>query len=160
MGIITLYHGTPDKIVVPQYGGGDEKHDYVTGKNEVGSQPDEVESDLAELIEEVNAIGVKAPLKAEAYLHARFENIHPFADGNGRVGRTLLNYWLMINDYPPTIVYEEDRRAYYDALQAYDEQEDLIPLVQFLEAQMVKTWSRSTDGKKSTPHKKLNSFLL
>lgn len=31
MGIITLYHGTPDKIVVPQYGGGDEKHDYGKG---------------------------------------------------------------------------------------------------------------------------------
>ena len=119
-----------------------------------------MENDLAELIEEVNAIGAKAPLKAGAYLHARFENIHPFADGNGRVGRTLLNYWLMINNYPPTIVYEEDRRAYYDALQDYDEQEDLTPLVQFLEAQTVKTWSRSTDGKKSTPHKKLNSFLL
>ena len=28
MGIITLYHGTPNKLVVPQYGGGDEKHDY------------------------------------------------------------------------------------------------------------------------------------
>ena len=51
-------------------------------------------------------------------------------------------------------------RAYYDALQAYDEQEDLTPLVQFLEAQTVKTWSRSTDSKNPTPHKKLNSFLL
>ena len=38
--------------------------------------------------------------------------------------------------------------------------EDLTPLVQFLEAQTVKTWSRSTEGKKPTPHKKLNSFLL
>ena len=76
------------------------------------------------------------------------------------MGRTLLNYWLMINNYPPIIVYEEVCRAYYDALQAYDEQEGLTPLVQFLEAQMVKTWSRSTDGEKSMPHKKLNSFLL
>ena len=42
------------------------KHDYMTGKNEVGSQPDEVERDLAELIEEVNSIGAKAPLKAGA----------------------------------------------------------------------------------------------
>ena len=31
MGIITLYHGTPNKLVVPQYGGGDEKHDYGNG---------------------------------------------------------------------------------------------------------------------------------
>ena len=150
-----LTEGTYDErryIVNGERPGEFKKHDYVTGKNEVGSPPDEVENDLAELIEEVNAIG--------AYLHARFENIHPFADGNGRLGRTLLNYWLMINDYPPTIVYEEDRRAYYDALQDYDEQEDLTPLVQFLEAQTVKTWSRSTEDRSPAPQKKLNSFLL
>lgn len=51
-------------------------------------------------------------------------------------------------------------RAYYDALQAYDEQEDLTPLVQFLEAQTVKTWSRSTEDRSPAPQKKLNSFLL
>ena len=66
----------------------------------------------------------------------------------------------MINDYPPIIVYEEDRRAYYDALQDYDEQEDLAPLVQFLEAQTVKTWSRNMDSKNLAQHKKLHSFLL
>lgn len=137
------------------------KHDYVTGRNEVGSQPEEVKADLTELLEEVNDIGAKSPLKAGAYFHARFENIHPFADGNGRVGRTLLNYWLMINDYPPTIIYEEDRRAYYDALQAYDEQEELSPLVEFLEAETVKTWARTAGGSKAAvPHKRLNSFLL
>ena len=119
------------------------KHDYVTGINEVGSPPDEVANDLSELIEEVNAIGKKDPLKAGAYFHARFENIHPFADGNGRVGRTLLNYWLMINDYPPTIIYEEDKRAYYEALQRYDEQEALDALVSFIEEQTVKTWAHA-----------------
>jgi len=54
---------------------------------------------------------------------------------------------------------EESRQPYYDVLQTYDEQEDLMPLVQFLEAQTVKTWSRSTDGKNPAPQK-LNSFLL
>lgn len=137
------------------------KHDYVTGVNEVGSQPDEVEGDFAELIDEVNAIGQKVPLKAGAYFHARFEHIHPFADGNGRVGRTLLNYWLMINDHPPMIIYEEDKRTYYTALQKYDEQERLDALVSFLEEQTIKTWTRAMELSPSdAPERKgLDSFL-
>lgn len=118
------------------------KHDYVTGLYGAGSSPDEVENDLADLIEEVNLTGVKNPLLAGAYFHARFENIHPFSDGNGRVGRTLLNYWLMINGHPPTIIYEEDKRAYYEALQAYDEREEIELLLGFLKEQTVKTWER------------------
>lgn len=68
------------------------KYDYVTGIREVGSPPDAVEADLNDLLAEIGESGSAAPLKAGAYLHARFEYIHPFADGNGRVGRTLLNY--------------------------------------------------------------------
>lgn len=135
------------------------KHDYVTGINEVGSAPENVEADITELIEEINEIGKSAPLKAGAYLHARFEYIHPFADGNGRVGRTLLNYWLMINNYPPMIIYEEDKRDYYEALRMYDENEELQPLASFLESQTLKTWSRSLGDSKPLERKGLKNFI-
>ena len=59
------------------------------------------------------------------------------------MGRTLLNYWLMVNDYPPMIIYEEDKNEYYLALQAYDEAEDLDALTDFFKKQTVKTWERS-----------------
>lgn len=121
------------------------KHDYVTGIHEVGSAPEYVEEDLRQLLDEVNESGARSPLQAGAYLHARFEYIHPFADGNGRVGRTLLNYWLLLNDHPPVIIYDEDRREYYAALNRYDEEEVLAPLTEFLRRETAKTWERSLE---------------
>jgi hypothetical protein len=52
----------------------------------------------------------------------------------------ILNYWLMSHHEPPIVLFEEDRKAYYAALEAYDAEEDLKPLVQFLQAQTVRTW--------------------
>lgn len=38
-----------------------------------------------------------------------YESTCPFYDGNGRVGRTIMNYYLIIHDCPPTIIYEDDK---------------------------------------------------
>lgn len=119
-------------------------HDYVIGIHEVGSSKDNVESDLKELLKEVDTYDGKEILKAGAYLHAGIEFIHPFADGNGRVGRTVLNYYLMIHDHPPLIVYYEDKQLYYECLQKYDECEKLNPLFEFLKFETGKTWGEST----------------
>lgn len=119
------------------------KHNYVTGVHEVGSAAEEVEHDLTELIAEINAYNGRDALKAAAYLHARFEYIHPFADGNGRVGRTIMNYFLMVRDHPPLIVYDEDKQLYYECLQKYDEAEGLYPLYEFLKYETEKTWEKT-----------------
>lgn len=130
------------------------KHDYVTGIHEVGTVPELVKQELQELVSEINEIGRKEPLKAGAYLHAGFETIHPFADGNGRVGRTLLNYWLMINNHPPLIIYNEDKGQYYNCLQAYDESENMKPLYNFLKAQTGKTWEKTLERGKDKVHRR------
>lgn len=119
------------------------KHDYVTGLHEVGSSSEDVENHLIELIAEVNEYGGYDILKVATYLHAKYEYIHPFADGNGRVGRTLLNYYLMVHNHPPLIVYDEDKRLYYESLQKYDEDEELSALYEFFKYQVEKTWEKT-----------------
>jgi Fic family protein len=50
------------------------------------------------------------PLVLAAIIHNQFEHIHPFQDGNGRVGRLLLNFILLKNNYPPINIMIEDRQ--------------------------------------------------
>jgi len=120
------------------------KHDYITGRLEIGSAPEDVEHDLSELLDEINNYDGDEILKTATYFHLCFENIHPFADGNGRVGRTRLNYYLITHNHPPLIVYDEDKADYYAALERFDADEDIEPMLAFLEREAVKTWGRET----------------
>lgn len=81
-------------------------------------------------------------LTAAAYFHAKFENIHPFVDGNGRVGRLLLNFFLVRHGHSPIVIHEENRKDYYEALEAWDRQQELEPLYAFLREQTAKTWEK------------------
>ncbi len=143
-----LTAGTYDErrfIVNEERPGEFKRHDYAVGVNDVGAAPEDVENELSELIEMINENSRKDPLRLGAYFHARFEYIHPFADGNGRTGRTLLNYLLMINGHPPMIIYDEDKRLYYEALAKYDTDEELSPLYEFLKYETEKTWKNALE---------------
>ncbi len=121
------------------------KHDFVTGKEEIGASPEDVKEEMDELLEEMQDIDENIALKAAAYFHVKFENIHPFADGNGRTGRLLMNYILVINNHPPIVIHEEDRKAYYSALESWDTNQDIKPMFDVLKEQTVKTWLKQIE---------------
>ena len=60
------------------------------------------------------------PLQLAAHLHCKFEEIHPFEDGNGRVGRFLILTVLANAGYPPLIIRKTQRLSYFSALEDFD----------------------------------------
>ncbi|MDE2695849.1 MAG: Fic family protein [Chloroflexota bacterium] len=82
----------------------------------------DVAAEMTEWITEANSLQPTAAdfPEAVARAHCRFEQIHPFLDGNGRTGRLVLNLLLVRLGYPPAIVYKNQRARYLDALRRGD----------------------------------------
>jgi len=88
------------------------------------------------------------PLVLAAIIHNQFEYIHPFQDGNGRVGRLLLNFILLKNNYPLINIMLEDRAEYYKTLQEYSKKDNLKSTLNFLIKQYKKTIKEVSKKKK------------
>ncbi len=78
------------------------------------------------------------PVELASEIHHRLVAIHPFADGNGRVARLVMNLILMQADYVPAIIRDEDREEYYTALEAADEG-NIEPLLAMVEGEVART---------------------
>lgn len=113
------------------------KHDYCIGVCDTGTEPAEVESQITELCELLEEKKDSDTLKLTAVFHCLFESIHPFDDGNGRVGRWLLNYLLVSRNHPPVIIMNDNKEDYYLALEEFDRTEDPLPMYDFLKSQVV-----------------------
>lgn len=114
-----------------------------------GVPKEELKDYLNDFIEWYNKSKEKfKPLVLAAILHNQFEHIHPFQDGNGRVGRLLLNFILLKNSYPPINIMLEDRQKYYWTLQEYSKKDDLKSTLEFLINQYKKTLKEVSTKKK------------
>lgn len=117
-GIIKLH-----KILVRNTGvafGYKKLPNFLLGRDIKTTPPEKAGEETRELIKWYHGNEKIHPLERAAVFHCRFEAIHPFEDGNGRVGRLLINIMLMSNGYPPLIVRKTHRIAYLACLEAFD----------------------------------------
>ncbi len=98
-------------------------NEYVRVGNHIAPNPKEVVDRLEKMLAEFNAASYKNIINRIAKLHLTFEYIHPFVDGNGRIGRVINNYLLIREGFVPINIKFIDRKKYYEAFKEFDEKD-------------------------------------
>lgn len=99
------------------------ENEFVRVGSHIAPNPQEIEERIKKMLSEYNAINYENIIKRIARLHLTFEYIHPFVDGNGRIGRVINNYLLIREGFVPINIKFIDRENYYQAFKDFDEKD-------------------------------------
>lgn len=94
------------------------------------------------------------PVRVASLAHCKFEGIHPFIDGNGRVGRLLMNLILILNGYPMAIIKNEQRAEYLNAFRVGQSTNDwnlLLALIEDAVERSLDAYINAAEGKAVLP---------
>ena len=117
--------------------------EWVRVGNHIGANPQFVHHFISELVENYNQKDKRYFLDKIVYFHAEFENIHPFIDGNGRIGRLLINEQLDLLNLPPILIpHKSKNEEYYPALEEYSKLNKLDQLAEFFAKLLIESLYR------------------
>lgn len=97
-----------------------QKNEYVRVGSYIAPAPELVESMMENIQNEYSSNLESYFSDKIAKFHLDFEHIHPFIDGNGRIGRIIINYQFIQLGFPSIIIRNKEKKHYYQAFQNYD----------------------------------------
>jgi len=95
------------------------QYEYVRVGTHIAPAPEHIEVMADVLLLEYSSNDKNYFLEKISRFHLEFENIHPFCDGNGRIGRVLMNFQLMQLGFPPIIIRDKEKQLYYSSFGEY-----------------------------------------
>ena len=131
--LITLLHqmliGNIDDSIAGRFR---REHEYVRVGTHIAPAPEHVNQLIENALVEYSSSHQEYFLEKIARFHLEFETIHPFNDGNGRIGRILINWQLQRLGFPQIIIRNKGKQKYYDCFGIYRSQKNLQPMTQIL----------------------------
>ncbi len=115
------------------------ENEFVKVGKHIAPDPKEVLSLMTKMILDYKSKPKDEIISNIARLHLNFENIHPFIDGNGRIGRVINNYLLIREGFVPINIKFIDRDKYYQAFREYD----LLGKIEIMEEIVFKAMTNS-----------------
>ncbi len=106
--------------------------EYVRVGSHIAPAPEHVELMINGVISEYQNNHESYFLEKIAKFHLEFENVHPFNDGNGRIGRVLINWQLIRLGFPPIIIRNKEKSDYYDSFGVYRDKKNLKPMAKII----------------------------
>jgi Fic family protein len=95
------------------------QNEYVRVGTYIAPAPEHIEAMIDSLLLEYSSNHSSYFLEKISKFHLDFEQTHPFCDGNGRIGRTLVNYQLIQLGFPPIIIRDKEKAIYYESFSEY-----------------------------------------
>jgi Fic family protein len=130
-----LINGINDKIA----GRLRQKNEYVRVGTHIAPPPERIEKMLENILENYfNNLDIFLIDKI-AKFHLDFETIHPFIDGNGRIGRVIANYQLQQFGFPTIIIRDKEKKDYYRAFDEYRYSKNTKPMEKFFALALIES---------------------
>lgn len=97
------------------------KNEYVRVGSHIAPAPEHVERMVDAILSEYESNINDYPIDKIAKFHLDFETIHPFLDGNGRIGRVIVNFQLNKLGFPNLIIRNKEKKIYYQSFREYND---------------------------------------
>ena len=133
--------------------------EYVRVGAHIAPAPEQVERMMGDILVEYSSDLDSYFLDKIARFHLDFEIIHPFCDGNGRIGRVLINFQLLKLGLPRVIIRDSEKKTYYRAFRDYEDLRRTRTMESMLALAVVESLHKRVTYMKGEPIVRLSEYV-
>ena len=118
------------------------RNEFVRVGSFIASPPEHIENRIEKLLLEYSSNQDKYFLEKISDFHLEFETIHPFVDGNGRIGRVIINYQLIRLGFPEIIIRNKEKKEYYSAFSQFQNDKNVRLMEKIISLSLIESLNK------------------